>query len=56
MKYEHKAFILALFVILSYVAVGIAIGFQQYLLAAGLFLLGFVIMGFGLRMKRKQGL
>ncbi|MRG85545.1 DUF5325 family protein [Salinibacillus xinjiangensis] len=56
MKYETKMFLLAVLVILCFASIGITIGFRQYLLSFGLFLLGFILMGFGLKMKRKQGL
>ncbi|SET86544.1 hypothetical protein SAMN05421676_109141 [Salinibacillus kushneri] len=56
MKYEQKAFLLAVLVILCYIAVGIAIGYEQHLLSAGLFILGFFVMGLGFKMKKKQGL
>ncbi|ELK45003.1 DUF5325 family protein [Halobacillus sp. ACCC02827] len=44
---------LALLVILSFVAVGFALGQQVFWLAGAFFLLGFAIMSVGLRRKRK---
>ncbi|MBB6454976.1 hypothetical protein HNQ94_003470 [Salirhabdus euzebyi] len=46
--------IIAIFVILSFSMVGVALAYRNYLIAGLLFLLGFIIMGFGLRLKRKR--
>ncbi|MGP4062166.1 DUF5325 family protein [Halobacillus litoralis] len=45
---------LAFLVILSFVAVGFALGQEIFWLAAVLFILGFVLMSFGLKRKRQQ--
>lgn len=49
----HPA-LLAVFVILSFVAVGFAIGQEVFWLAGALFILGFALMSVGLRKKRQQ--
>jgi hypothetical protein len=45
--------LLAFLVIVAFSSVGIAIGLRNYWLAGFLFILGFIIMGFGLRLKRR---
>ncbi|ARI77617.1 DUF5325 family protein [Halobacillus mangrovi] len=46
--------ILAFLVILSFVSVGFAIGQEIFWLAGFLFVIGFMIMGYGLKLKRQQ--
>ncbi|MGI8314025.1 DUF5325 family protein [Halobacillus mangrovi] len=46
--------ILAFLVILSFISVGFAIGQEIFWLAGFLFVLGFMIMGYGLKLKRQQ--
>nr|WP_158512367.1 DUF5325 family protein [Halobacillus halophilus] len=52
-NFQMNMGVLAFFVILSFISVGFAIGQENFWLAGFFFLLGFIIMSFGLRLKRK---
>ncbi|KHE70998.1 DUF5325 family protein [Halobacillus sp. BBL2006] len=53
-NFQPNMAFLAVLVILSFVCVGFAIGQESFWLAGFLFLLGFMIMGYGLKLKRQQ--
>ncbi|MBA2174315.1 DUF5325 family protein [Halobacillus locisalis] len=46
--------LLAILVILSFTSVGFALGQEVFWLAGFLFLLGFAIMGYGLKLKKTE--
>ncbi|WP_159462015.1 DUF5325 family protein [Salirhabdus sp. Marseille-P4669] len=45
--------IMTILVVLSFCSVGITIGLRNYWLSGILFILGFILMGLGLRIKKK---
>ncbi|WP_026570494.1 MULTISPECIES: DUF5325 family protein [Sediminibacillus] len=53
-KIQLPMLLLAVLVIASFVAAGIAIGFRNYLLMVLFILAGFLLMGFGLARKRRR--
>ncbi|MDC3412786.1 YlaF family protein [Aquibacillus sp. 3ASR75-11] len=53
-KIQFPMLLLAFLVILSYMLVGVAIGYRNYILAIFFVVLGFVLMGFGLARKRRN--
>ncbi|WP_077622152.1 DUF5325 family protein [Sediminibacillus massiliensis] len=53
-KIQFPMLVLAMLVIFSFLAVGVAIGFRNYWLTAFFFFMGFAIMGYGLSLKRKK--
>ncbi|MFD2639629.1 DUF5325 family protein [Piscibacillus salipiscarius] len=52
MNHSKKMFILAVLVILCFVATAIMISYQNYLLIALTLLAGFGLMGYGFKLKR----
>ncbi|MCP8616075.1 DUF5325 family protein [Salirhabdus salicampi] len=53
-KFNLKMFLLAVSVISSFSLVGVAISYHNVLLTIFFFLLGFGLMGFGLKLKGKK--
>lgn len=53
-KIQFPMLFLAFLVIFSFVLVGVAIGYRNYWFAALFFILGFMLMGSGLTLKRKR--
>ncbi|WP_407268141.1 DUF5325 family protein [Radiobacillus sp. PE A8.2] len=51
---QYSKLLLAILVILSFSGVGIAIAYRNTFLAIAALLLGFIIMGFGIALKRKD--
>lgn len=49
-----RKLLLALLVVFFFMLVGVAIGDRNYWLASLYFLLGFLVMGYGMSMKRKE--
>ncbi|QTM99291.1 hypothetical protein ERJ70_08225 [Sediminibacillus dalangtanensis] len=53
-KIQLPMLLLAVLVIASFVAAGVAIGFRNYLWMVLFILAGFLLMGFGLARKRRR--
>ncbi|SDJ75151.1 DUF5325 family protein [Sediminibacillus albus] len=53
-KIQYSKLFLAILVISCFVLVGVAIGFRNYWFTALFFVLGFILMGVGLTLKRKN--
>lgn len=51
---QYSKLLLAILVIASFSLVGVAIAYRSFWLAGLFFLLGFVLMGFGISLKRKS--
>lgn len=53
-KFNWKMFFLAFLVVLMFIAVGLAIAFRSVFLIVLFTILGFILMGYGLYLKRKN--
>ncbi|MCT2538105.1 YlaF family protein [Aquibacillus koreensis] len=51
---QFSKLLLATLVIACFAAVGVAIAYRSFWLAFASFVLGFIVMGYGLAMKRKS--
>lgn len=52
MKFHHKMFILSILVVICFLTSAISISYQNYWVFASGLILGFLLMGFGLKEKR----